>query len=268
MEQRAVRIHHECAAIEDEVVLPAHLIHIDHRRMHFGGAPAGQIEPGLGFAFFVRRSVDRQQHIDVLRGEFGDRAAVLPDVFADRQSHAHAVYGEHGMPLTGGEDPEFVEHTVIGQEVLVVPGPHQAAVQHHKAVARLAVGVVGAHGAHHHVQATHAFFVQLRCQFVGRVPRGFAEGGAQGKVFDRIAGQGHLRKDDDVGAFTRHAGGCDDFCGVAVQIAHAGVDLRKRETYCAHAPLVYPLATRYALRMTHRAPLMRRASSTSSAAFA
>lgn len=268
LEQRTVRVHHEGAAIEDEVVLAAHLVHVDHRRMHFGGAPAGQVEPGLGLAFLVRRPVDRQQHVDVLRGELGDRAAVLPDVLADCQPHAHTVDRKHDVPLTGGENAEFVEHAVIGQEVLVVPGPHQAAVQHHESVARLAVGVVGADGAHHHVQASHAFAFELCGQFVGFVPCGFTECGTQGQVFDRVAGQGHLREDDDVGALTRHAGGCHDFGGVAVQVAHAGVDLRKRETCCAHAPLVYPLTTRYAFRMIHRAPLTRRASSTSSAEFA
>ena len=82
--------------------------------MHFGGAPAGQVEPGLGLAFLVRRPVDRQQHVDVLRGELGDRAAVLPDVLADCQPHAHTVDRKHGVPLTGGEDAEFVEHAIIG----------------------------------------------------------------------------------------------------------------------------------------------------------
>lgn len=90
LKQGAVGVHNEAAAVEDEVVLAAHLVQVDHRGVHFGRAAHREVETGVGFAFLVWRTVHGQQQVDVLLGEFGHRAAVLPDVLADGHADARA----------------------------------------------------------------------------------------------------------------------------------------------------------------------------------
>ena len=151
LKQGAVGVHNEAAAVEDEVVLAAHLVQVDHRGVHFGRAAHREVETGVGFAFLVWRTVHGQQQVDVLLGEFGHRAAVLPDVLADGHADARAVHVEHHGFVAGAEDAEFVEHAVIGQEMLVVAGPDHAVVQDDESVARFGGFTVGAYSANHHI---------------------------------------------------------------------------------------------------------------------
>ena len=231
LEQCAVGVDDEAAAVEDEVVLAADLVDVDHRRVDLARATRAQVEPRVRLALLVRRAVDGQQQVDAHVSEFGDGAAVLPDVLADSDADARAVDVEHDGALAGREDAELVEDAVVGQEVLVVAGPDVSAVQHDEAVARLAVGVVGADRADDDVQAAHAFVAECGGEPVGRVPCGRPEGRAQREVLDRIAGERHLREDDDVGAALHGAAReIEDLAGVAVKVADAGVDLRECET--------------------------------------
>ena len=137
-DKRAVGVDHEAAAVEDEVVLAAHLVQVDHRGVHFGRAAHREVETGVGFAFLVWRTVHSQQQVDVLLGEFGHRAAVLPDVLADGHADARAVHVEHHGFVAGAEDAEFV-------------GPDHAVVQDDESVARFGGFTVGAYSADHHI---------------------------------------------------------------------------------------------------------------------
>ena len=85
-------------------------------------------------------------------GEFGHRAAVLPDVLADGHADARAVHVEHHGFVAGAENAEFVEHTIVGQKVLVVAGPNHAVMQYDESVAWLGCLAISADRADHHKQ--------------------------------------------------------------------------------------------------------------------
>ena len=238
-DKRAVGVDHEAAAVEDEVVLTADLIQVDDRGVNLGGTTLGELETGVGLAFLIRRAVDGEQQVDVLGGQVGHRAAVLPDVLADGHANGGAVHVEGHGAVAGGEDAEFVEHAVVGQEVLVVASPDHALVQDHQSVARLGGLAVGAHGADHHEQIAEAVVVELGGEFVGLVPCGLAEGAAQGQILDGVSGEGHFRENNHLGVscggFTgvvEHRG------GVGVKRADAGVDLGECEAKLCHRFLV------------------------------
>lgn len=127
-EQRAVGVDDEAAAVEDEVVLAADLVHVDERRLHLGGAALRQFETNVGLALLVRGAVDRDERVDVASREFGDGTAILPDVLADGDAETRAVHVEHDGAFAGLEDAELVEHAVVRQEMLVVTGPYDAVV--------------------------------------------------------------------------------------------------------------------------------------------
>lgn len=195
----------------------------------------------MRLALLVRGAVHRHEHVDAPAGQFGDGAAVLPDVLADRHADAHAVDVEHHRAFAGGEDAELVEHAVVGQEVLVVAGPHHAVVQHDHAVLRLVGGVVGADRADRDVQVAEPIGGQLGGQPVRLVPRGLAEGAAQGQILDRVAGERHLGEHHHLGAaFRGEMHVPHDLVGIGVEVADAGVDLGESETNLSHTR--YPSA--------------------------
>ncbi len=234
-QQRSVGVDDEAATVEDQIVLAAHLVDVDQRRVHFGRAAYREVEARVGLAFLVWRAVHGEQQVDVLLGEFGHRAAVLPDVLADGHADAGAVHVEDDGFVAGAEDAEFVEDAVVRQEVLVVSGPYHAVVQYDEAVARFGGLPVGAHGADRHVQVAEPVGLQFGGEPVGLVPCGFAEGGAQGEVLDRVSGQGHFGEHDDLGAvFRGEVRVAHDLVGVVVEIAYAGVDLGECETNVCH----------------------------------
>src|SRR5450756_172638 len=62
------------------------------------------------------------------------RPAVLPEVFADRDGHVDVTDTHNGEVPARGEDPELVEHAVVGQVVLCITSLDLAVVQHRGAV--------------------------------------------------------------------------------------------------------------------------------------
>ena len=238
-DKRAVGIDHEAATVEDQVVLTADLIQVDDRGVDFGGTTLGELETGVGLAFLIRRAVDGEQQVDVLGGQVGHRATILPDVLADGHADGGTIHVEGHGTVAGGEDTEFVEHAVVGQEVLVVAGPDHALMQYHQSVARLGGLTISAHGANHHEQIAEAVVVELGGEFVGLVPCGLAEGAAQGQIFDGVSGEGHFRENNHLGipcgGFT---GVVEHFGGVGIERADAGVDLGECEAKLCHSFLV------------------------------
>ena len=234
-QQRAIGIDHEAATVKHQIVLASHLVEIDHRRVHFGRTAYRKVDAGVGFAFLIWRTVHGEQQIDVLLGELRHGTAILPDVFANGHADACTVHVEHHGFVAGTENAEFVEHTIVGQKVLVVAGPNHAVMQYDESVARLGCLAISADRADHHKQVAKPIGSQFGGKPAGFVPRGFTESGPQCEVFNRISGKRHFRKDHDLcavaGSEMRIA---HDFVCVGVEISHASVDLGEGETNVCH----------------------------------
>ena len=176
----------------------------------------------------------------MLLGKFCHGTAILPDVFANGHADACTVHVEHHGFVAGTENAEFVEHAIIGQEVLVIAGPNHAIMQYNKSITRLRRFTISADRANHHKQVAKPIGSQFGGKPVGFVPRGFAEGGPQGEVFNRIASKRHFRKNHDL----RIVVGCKvrithDLVCVGVKISHTSIDLSECEANVCHSCLTY-----------------------------
>src|SRR5690606_7960591 len=252
----ARRVGDERAAVEHEVVLAADEVDVRDGRAHLARAPRGEVGADVALALLVRGAVEHEQQVEpvprlVERRHLGDRAALLPDVLADRDAHAAALDLDDRGGLAGREDAELVEHAVVRQVVLVVRGLHHAVAQHDRAVRRevrgrarrLALGGArAARGARRPDRAQHDRDpaqppgAEARRDVRGGVPRRATERRAQGEVLDRVPGEGHLGERDELRARRRRlAGALEDERGVAVEVPHARVDLCQRDAQISHA---------------------------------
>ena len=125
----AVGRDHHRVAVEDEFVLPADRVHVQDRRVRLGGAPAQQRQAHVVLVPLVRRPVDVHDEADTDPSGDRERAAVLPQVLADRQRDVDAAVPDDHEPVAGDEVAPLVEHAVVGQVVLEVARDDLAAVQ-------------------------------------------------------------------------------------------------------------------------------------------
>ena len=146
LQEGTVGTYHEAPAIEDQVVLPSYLIDIDDRGINLASAPGRQIATHMSLALLEGGTVDGHQEVNALLGHLADGPALLPDILADGQTDTSAFDVENDALLAGSEDSIFVEDPVVGQEVLVIPGPHQTVVKDHHPVARPVLFPVRADG--------------------------------------------------------------------------------------------------------------------------
>ena len=115
--QRAVGVHHERAAVEDELVLSADLVDVRERHARLGRAHPRELETMRELLDLEGRSVgDEQQLRAALRQVGGDR--VEPDVFADRKAQADVPERHRLRQRAGLEDALLIEDAVVRQLVL------------------------------------------------------------------------------------------------------------------------------------------------------
>ena len=239
LEEGAVGGHDEAPAIEDEVVLRAHLVQVHHWRAALHGALADEIVACVHLPCVVRAAVDGDQHIEVLVCELGHRTTVAPDVLADGDADTPTLDIQDGDTVARCEETQLVKHPVGRQEVLVVRGDNLAAADGAQAV--VVCGVPDfpllrscrsqAQRADDNGQAAQSDILQAGSQASARVARRAAEGIAKRQIVDWIPRQGHLREHDDVGAVMGGFGTVsDDLVAVALDVAHERVDLGHRES--------------------------------------
>ena len=174
---------------------------------------------------FIRGPVDGGQKVDPLLSQLGHRPAFLPDVLADGEADLPAFDGHHQRQVPGGKDAELIENPIIRQEMLIVGSFHHPLVENDEPIAGQAMGV-GGDGPHHHVEIAQTFLAQVFGQGGSLVPGRLAESRPEGQVFDGVTGQGHLREQDHIGPLSgRPTGIGQDLGRIAIQVAHAGVDL-------------------------------------------
>jgi hypothetical protein len=131
---------------------------------------------------------------------------------------------EHGQGGAGDEVAAFVEHPVIGQVVLELPGHYLAAVHDYDRVAgTLGVAIQVSHDGG---QLAATVGSKQRGQSIHSFHRRGGERLAHRQVLHRIPGQCHFAEHHDVctggaGLPARYS----DHRGVARKITHAGVHL-------------------------------------------
>src|SRR5690606_28546945 len=131
----AGRVHDERAAVEHQIVLTAHLVAVDQGRARLRRPPRGQLQPHVVLLPLVGRGVGRDDQVHPGSAERGDRAAVLPQVFADHHADVDTVEPQDGQLVARLEPAVFVEDTVVRQVVLELPGDHLTTPQRRYRVA-------------------------------------------------------------------------------------------------------------------------------------
>ena len=206
-DQHAVGTDHQGVPVEHELVLPADHVHVGQGRPGLHRPPRGQGEPGVVLVHLVGRAVDHDEQPGPDLAHLGHGATVLPEVLADGQRDV-----DPGDPHDAGigardEVAELVEHPVVGQVVLAVPGDDAAPVQHGSGVDRgpargaqpmITTAVAQVEVAHDRRGVAQALVGQGHGERVQRGDRGLLEGPAQGEVLDRVPGQDHLRERNQV----------------------------------------------------------------------
>ena len=119
--QPAVGIEDHRGAVEDELVLASHCVHVDQGARSIG-RPRRQHPLALRQALgVVRRGVDVDDQLGPGRGLGAHRARRVPGILADRDADERPSYQVQALgPVTGREVALLIEHRVIGQVTFVV----------------------------------------------------------------------------------------------------------------------------------------------------
>ena len=161
-------------------------------------------------------------------GEVGGRRAGLPDVLAHRRADEGLAAAQEHEVAAGLEVPVFVEDAVVGEELLLVDGLQLAVDEHRAGVEQVAVEVREADEGGDPLRRGR--------DLVQRSPGGPEEAGPEKQVFGRVAGDGQLREEDEVGAcLTRLFEAPEDPVAVAVEVADDRVDLGEREAHALNS---------------------------------
>ena len=150
VEQVALGVERQRAAVEHQLVLAADLVDVDERRVAVGGAGGEHPLAVGGLAAVVRRGVDVDGELGAAVGLHGERAVGTPDVLADADADVDAtddVQLERIGLVAGREVAGLVEHRVVGQQPLAVGAEHPAVGTHGGGVEQVEVLVdVAEHG--------------------------------------------------------------------------------------------------------------------------
>ena len=136
--ERAVAIERERGALEDKLVLAAHLVDVDERQARLDDARHRDIEAFGNDAAAVGRGIGDEQNFATGLGDAFDRLR-LPDILADRNADADAAEIHRPRQGTGRKDAFLVEDAVIRQIHLETERGDAAAVEKRHGVVELAV---------------------------------------------------------------------------------------------------------------------------------
>ena len=151
----------------------------------------------------------------------------LPDVLAHVDAYANAANHVHGALPPGLEVALLVEHAIVGREHLVVNTGERAVVRYRGGVVEIGVGV-------HEPDNRRDAFRRLHGLPHPRLVV-LDELVLEQQVLRRIAGNGKLRKRDEVGPdVTRVGRVVKDLRGVPVEVADRRIDLCKRDSERSH----------------------------------
>ena len=236
----AVSRERAAAAVEDEVVVAAHLIHIEHRRVVLGceasehsfaqqilaGGERRRREIDDGFS---ARSGQVPNRVEVIAAPLPE-IAIVPDVLADADAETPIANLEDFRTARRFEVPVLVEHVVGRKERLAEPLADRAVLQKHRGVEERAsfIRAIRLRQADDDGGAVRERAGERR----ERVPAAADEAFAEQEIARQVAGECELRRDGQIGAlfFRRERGVCDQ-PRIAGQISHRGIDLKKRDLH-------------------------------------
>ena len=219
--QRPVGIEHEGGPVEDELVLPAHLVEVGHGQARLGDTRHDEVEAHVILVALEGRAIGREQDF---RSRLGQRLAGLfrPDVLADGNAKPHAPEGDGAGCRTSIEHALLVEHAIVGQVELVAHRLDLAVGKQGDGV--IEIGPLAPRQADQHGGAGHGLLRQL----LDGGTAGLHEGGAQHQVLRRIAADEEFRKQDQVG-IRRLAPRFAGTVQIGTDRAQSRVELRQRD---------------------------------------
>ena len=222
----------DARAVEDERIVAAHLVDINHGALMGTRQGVQHFETHGAFFDGVRRRGDINDDAGSLRHEIDDRIRlvellgpeifVVPDVFADGDAQLLAAERKNLLARRGLEIARLVEDVVGGQQHLVLLEGHAAFGEQSGGVpGGFAGGGMGARGVAN--QDGQGRFLSERGDG-GAVA--FEEGRALEQVLRKIAAQAEFGENGQIGAAAFGFGGhVQDAGGVAGEIAYGRIEL-------------------------------------------
>ena len=119
--QLALAAEHLGAAVENQLVLTAHLIEVDQRQTGLIAALGHQLAADPGFFLIIGRGVDGEQQFGPCRLG-GQRRTRLPQIFTDEQPQLVTPEWHHAGLGCSGKVALLIKHAVVGQILLEVTG--------------------------------------------------------------------------------------------------------------------------------------------------
>ena len=222
--EAVVGVEDEGGTVEDELVLPADLVHIDQRQLRLADTGDGAVEADVALVALEGRAVDRDHDLGArFREALGDLGE--PHVLADHDAEADAAKRNGPRQARARKHPHLVEDSVVGQLVLVAPRRDLAAFEQERGVVELAVVEPG--GAEEECRPAVRSRGRER---LDRRPRLGLEQRLEHEVLGRVARHHELGADHEVRALGRGlVAGAQDQRLVALQVPHGGVELGERD---------------------------------------
>ncbi len=217
-------VDHARVAVEDQLVLAADGVDEGDEAEVVAGADAQHLLPLALLAEVERRGREVGDELGPRERQVGGRRPGLPDVLAHRRADEHVAELEQQAVVPRREVAVLVEDAVVGQEALAVDRLHGAVVADDAGVVEVAVEPGRAD--------EHRLRARRGGDLVERAPRRPDEAGPEQQVLGRVAGDGELGEEDEVGVDAAGLGEqLEDPVAVAGQVADDGVQLGECEAH-------------------------------------
>ena len=177
-------------AIEHQLVLAAHLIHIDNGKARLPRPFPNQLPALFALAAMIGRGIDIDQQLSVRRGRL--RGGIfLPDVFADAKSYTDTTDVQQAGLVSRGEITLLVKNLVVRKFLFAVFPNNHTLMQHSRYIIKRAVYPAGV--TDHRVQVA----LNLCKNTIKGLPDPAFDTGPEKKIFGRIPAKRKLGKDQN-----------------------------------------------------------------------
>jgi hypothetical protein len=144
----------------------------------------------------------------------------LPRVLADGDAEVGSGHSESAAPIAGDEVTSFVEHPVVGEPVLVIPGLHPAIAEQARGIVEPAFASVHEAGQDGAVSRRPSGQLLQRLQIV------VYERLSEHQILGRVSSDGELGEADEVGSGrSRVSSPRGHLLDVAGEVAEHTIDL-------------------------------------------
>ncbi len=229
-------------AVEDQLVVPADEVHVDHGDAPVASEPREHPSPQAGLPLGERRGRDVDDQVGPARQErlsrvvaietaLAEEVLVVPEVLADREADPPAAEPDEGRGLRGLEVAHLVEDVVGREEALPGNGGGPAVPQEDR---RVEQGLSGLRGIREERPGQQGGPSRAARELAEKPGRLRLERGAVEEVAGRVAAKRHLGNEEEVGP-------CRlgllpeglDLRAVPREVADRGVHLAEGETHRA-----------------------------------